>query len=166
VGGPQDPFTPSLPGKDGHACPGIPPSTQPGPPLLRSPQRCTPARTRRRRSPGKGLLPLSIEGAPPAPLVPESQGKGTDGEGLSPPERVKGEEKQGASPPPRQRQSEVLEPRDEGEDAIRGGAGVCALEQGRGEEEEEEERWVMTKAIEHFLARLPPSILAVGPARS
>lgn len=33
-------------------------------------------------------------------------------------------------------------------------------------EEEEEERWVMTKVIEHFLARLPPSILAVGPARS
>lgn len=31
---------------------------------------------------------------------------------------------------------------------------------------EEEERWVMTKVIEHFLARLPPSILAVGPARS
>lgn len=58
----------------------------------------------------------------------------------------------------------MLEPRDEGEDAIRGGAGVCALERGSGEEEEE--RWVMTKVIEHFLARLPPSILAVGPARS
>lgn len=33
--------------------------------------------------------------------------------------------------PPRERQSKMLEPRDEGEDAIRGGAGVCALEQGR-----------------------------------
>lgn len=70
-------------------------------------------------------------------------------------------EKQRAST--RERQSEMLEPRDEGEDAIRGGAGLCALERGRGEEEE---RWVMTKVIEHFLARLPPSILAVGPARS
>lgn len=86
-------------------------------------------------------------GGPPCILtVQQSQGKGVDGEELNPPKQVYGRKSRG------KRQSEMLEPRDEGEDAIRGGAGVCALERGRGEEE----RWVMTKVIEHFLARLPP----------
>lgn len=83
-----------------------------------------------------GILPLSTGGdllyTPPAQ---ENQGQAAAGQGLNPLERVEGEEKRRARlrpPGETKRQSEMREPRDEGEDVIRGGAGCARWSEGRG----------------------------------
>lgn len=103
-------------------------------PHLSIPPKLVPEQTETRREPRGGGCPSLHWGQPPPhPSSTREPGRG-DGWGRVKPSGAQGRggKSGGQGCARRERQSEMQEPRDEGEDAIRGGAGCARWSEGRG----------------------------------